>query len=151
CVAMEFLADTTEQIFVRPISSVEPGTLKAVDLPTVFIPPMTGLGTDEPVYQRPKVDQLLGQGKPGDVIRNLLVEAHNDQSAWAKLKESMMRLFGTELLEPDSGGADILAEYRTGGDGPRLDVASAGSGFQQVLMLLTFLHTRTGSVLLLDE
>ena len=35
--------------------------------------------------------------------------------------------------------------------GPRLDVASAGSGFQQVLMLLTFLHTRQGAVLLLDE
>ena len=35
--------------------------------------------------------------------------------------------------------------------GPRLDIASAGSGFQQVLMLLAFLNTRAGSVLLLDE
>lgn len=150
-VAMEFLPDTTEQVYVRPVESVEPAILKQVDLPTVFIPPMTGLGTEEPVYQRPKVDQLLGQGKPGDIIRNLLVEAHHNQDAWQKLKESMSRLFGYELLEPDSSGADILAEYRPSADGPRLDVASAGSGFQQVLMLLTFLHTRTGSVLLLDE
>jgi hypothetical protein len=32
-----------------------------------------------------------------------------------------------------------------------LDIASAGSGFQQVLMLLAFLLTRPGAVLLLDE
>ena len=37
------------------------------------------------------------------------------------------------------------------GDGPPLDIASAGSGFQQVLMLLTFLNTREGAVLLLDK
>ena len=35
---------------------------------------------------------------------------------------------------------------------PVLDIASAGSGFQQVLMLLAFLNTRTGSpCCLLDE
>ena len=38
----------------------------------------------------------------------------------------------------------------TEGD-PALDIASAGSGFQQVLMLLAFLNTRRGAVLLLDE
>jgi hypothetical protein len=54
-------------------------------------------------------------------------------------------------VPPDATGAHILAEYRERLDGPRLDVASAGSGFQQVLMLLTFLQTRPGSVLLLDE
>ena len=36
-------------------------------------------------------------------------------------------------------------------DGPALDIASAGSGFQQVLMLLTFLYARPASVLLIDE
>lgn len=150
-VTMEFIANTTEQIFVRPHLSVEPATLKRAELLTVFVPPMTGLSTDEPVYQRPKVDQLLGQAKPGEIIRNLLVEAHQSEEAWPALRESMQRLFGCEILPPDATGADIIAEYRQGDSGPRLDVASAGSGFQQVLMLLTFLHTRPASVLLLDE
>src|SRR5204862_6070707 len=70
---------------------------------------------------------------------------------WASLQDSIRRLFGFELDPPDATGANILAEYRERADGPRLDVASAGSGFQQVLMLLTFLHTRPGAVLLLDE
>ncbi|HEY6330600.1 MAG TPA: AAA family ATPase [Blastocatellia bacterium] len=147
---MEFIADTSEQIFVRPTKATEPGVIKTIDLPTVFIPPMTGLSTDEPVYQRPKVDQLLGQGRPGEIIRNLLVEAHQSETAWRALTASVKRLFGVEIMPPDATGADIIAEY-TRDNGPRLDVASAGSGFQQVLMLLTFLYARPASVLLIDE
>lgn len=150
-VAIEFLTNSTEQIYVRPKSSVEPATVRQAELLTVYVPPMTGLSTDEPVYQRPKLDQLLGQGKPGDIIRNLLVEAHQSEEAWRALTASMHRLFGFEILPPDAGGADILAEYRPRPGGASLDVASAGSGFQQVLMLLTFLYTRPASVLLLDE
>ena len=96
------------------------------------------------------MNSSLGQGKPGDVIRNLLVEAHQSD-AWPILQDRIARLFGYEILPPDSSGADIIAEYRTADGGPRLDIAGAGSGFQQVLMLLTFLHTRPASVLLLDE
>jgi AAA domain, putative AbiEii toxin, Type IV TA system len=150
-VTMEFIPDSTEQIYVRPKADVPAAVLRGFKLPTVFIPPMTGLGVNEPVYQRPKVDQLLGLGKPGDVIRNLLDEAHNDQDAWNALTDCIHRLFGYEMLPPNPDGPDIIAEYKSGGDGPRLDIASAGSGFQQVLMLLAFLHARPASVLLLDE
>jgi hypothetical protein len=62
----------------------------------------------------------------------------------------MRRLFGVDLWPPDPTGAHIVAEYSPPG-GARYDIASAGSGFQQVLMLLAFLHARPGSVLLLDE
>ena len=149
-VAMELISDSTEQVYVRPMLQAEPYTVRKAQLSTVFVPPMTGLSTAEPVYQRPKVDQLLGQGKPGDIIRNLLVEAHQT-AAWNVLKDSIQRLFHYEILPPDATGSDIIAEYKAHPTGPRLDIASAGSGFQQVLMLLTFLHTRPGSILLLDE
>jgi predicted ATPase len=150
-VTMEFIADSTEQIYVRPKPDVHPSTVKNAEINAAFVPPMTGLSTDEPVYQRPKVDQLLGQSKPGDVLRNLLVEAHQKTTAWDPLTASISRLFGYQILPPDSTGAHIVAEYRASSSGSRLDIASAGSGFQQVLMLLTFLHIRPGSVLLLDE
>ncbi len=150
-VTMELIADSTEQIYVRPKSDVPAAMLREADLRTAFVPPMTGLSTDEPVYQRPKLDQLLGQGRPGEIIRNLLVEAHQSETAWRDLTASMQRLFGCEVLPPDASGADIIAEYQMGGSETKLDIASAGSGFQQVLMLLTFLNTRPGAVLLLDE
>ena len=150
-VAMEFIADSTEQIHVRPTREAPSETLRTLDLNTVFVPPMTGLGIEEPLFQPPKIEQLLGLGRPGEVMRNLLVETNRDERAWGALKASISKLFGYELLPPDASGAHILAEYAMAEGGPRLDVASAGSGFQQVLMLLAFLNTRQGAVLLLDE
>ena len=152
-VTMEFIPDTSEQIYVRPKPDADPKmfAIGVVGISAVFVPPMTGLSTDEPVFQPPKIEQLLGLGKPGDVLRNLLVLAHQQEDAWRNLVESIKRLFGYELMPPDASGADILAEYRASQQAKRLDIASAGSGFQQVLMLLTFLNTRAGSVLLLDE
>lgn len=148
-VPMRFEADSTEQIYVRP-AAVEPHRVRAASLTTALVPSMTGLGIEEPVYTRPKLDQLLGQGRPGEMLRNLLVEAHRS-GAWDRLQESIHRLFAYRLEPPDSTGAHILAEYRPADNGPRLDIASAGSGFQQVLMLLAMLNTRPGAVLLLDE
>ncbi|MBI3795528.1 MAG: AAA family ATPase [Deltaproteobacteria bacterium] len=149
-ITIEFIADSTEQIYVRPKPNADPTTVRNAILRPVFVPPMTGLSTDEPVHQLPKIDQLLGQAKPGEVIRNLLLQAHSD-IAWEALQASIKRLFGYELLPPNTDGPDILAEYTTQPGGIRLDIASAGSGFQQVLMLLTFLNTHPASVLLLDE
>lgn len=150
-IPMELISDSSEQIYVHPKSDADPAALKRAKIGSVFVPPMTGLSTEEPVYQRPKLDQLLGQAKPGEMLRNLLVEASNNENAWPVLKSSIQSLFGIELLPPDATGANILAEYRVRSAGPKFDIASGGSGFQQVLMLLTLLNTRPGSVLLIDE
>lgn len=148
-VPMLLEADSTEQIYVRP-TPVDPQVVRDATFPTVLVPPMTGVGIDDPVYQRPKLDQLLGLGRPGEMLRNLLVEAHQTV-AWDALQASIHRLFGYRLIPPNATGAHIVAEYEMSNSGPRLDIASAGSGFQQVLMLLTMLNTRPGAALLLDE
>lgn len=150
-ITMELVANSTEQIYARPKPDATPDTLRAANLKTVFVPAMSGLSTEEPVYQKPKLDLLLGQARPGEVLRNLLVEANESEGAWNRLTQSIRNLFGYELLPPDATGPHIVSAYQSRGGGPRLDIASAGSGFQQVLMLLTFLHTRPGAVLLLDE
>jgi hypothetical protein len=147
---IEISPDTTEQAMVRP-----KWVPKRQHLPTVpdvvYVPPMTGLSVEEPVFQAPKIAQLLAQGRPGEVIRNLLLAASRDELTWRPLTDAMHRMFGYELVPPDATGPDIVADYKRSADGPRFDIASAGSGFQQVLMLMTFLTTRPGSVLLVDE
>ena len=153
-VTMDFRADSTEQIYVRPKADTPSELLRELDLGVVFIPPMTGIGIEEPVFQPPKIEQLLGLGRPGEVLRNLLVEANRDDACWSALQASIEKLFGYRLRPPDTSGAHIVADYTmadlsTGR--PILDIASAGSGFQQVLMLLAFLNTRPSAVLLLDE
>ncbi len=151
-ITMEFIADSTEQIFVRPSRSVDSGILRSADIRSVFVPAMTGLSKEEPLYANPEtVADLLGQAKPGDVLRNLLHQANQSETAWAELCHSIQNLFGYQLLPPDAAGAYIVAEYQAGKDGPEFDISSGGSGFQQVLMLLTFLNIRPATVLLLDE
>ena len=150
-IPMELEADSTEQIYVRPKRTVLGPTAREAELRTVYVPPMSGLSIEEPVYQGAKIDQLLGQSRPGEVLRNLLVEAARSESAWPILQNTIRRLFGYELHPPNAEGPDIVAEYSHARDGARFDIASGGSGFQQVLMLVTFLLTRPASVLLVDE
>ena len=150
-ITMEFRADTTEQLYVRPKETQQADVLRTLDIDAVYIPPMTGLGIDEPVFMPAKVGQLLGLGRPGEVLRNLLVDGHADHAAWGALRTSIEKLFGCELLPPDATGAHIVCEYKAEAGGDRFDVASGGSGFQQVLMLLALLHGRPGTLLLLDE
>ena len=152
-VPVEIISNSTEQVYVRPAKGADRDWLKNPDnIPKpVFISAISGLSTEEPVYKQPKIDQLLGQGKAGDVLRNLLVQANQDQDAWERLYETVKRVFNYELIPPNTAGANIIAEYQPVGAKERYDIASAGSGFRQVLMLLTFLSTRQGSVFLLDE
>ena len=78
---MEFIADSTEQIYVRPANDVPLDILRELALPVVYVPPMTGLEIDERLLQPVAIEQLLGLGRPGEVLRNLLVSAHHDESA----------------------------------------------------------------------
>jgi predicted ATPase len=150
-ITMELIPDTTEQIYVRPKADADPKKLRAAKLQTVYVPAMTGLAIGEPIYQPAFHRLILGQGKPGDIIRNLLLEAHLVSGKWNELESAIKRFFGIEILPPNAKSAYILAQYRSHPQSAKLDITNAGSGFMQVLMLLTFLHTRPASVLLLDE
>ena len=149
-VTMELIPDSSEQIYVRPANSSS-ADLRWIDPQVVFVPPMTGLGTEEPVLQPPKIEQLLGLGRPGEVLRNLLAEASRDEAAWDVLQTTIGKLFGYRLLPPDTSGPHIRADYAMAAHGAAFDLASAGSGFQQVLLLLAFLAARRRTVMLLDE
>ena len=148
---MEFQSDSAEEIYLRPGADAEPEVLEGMDFPVVFAPPMDGVNIEEPLYHWPKVEQLLYIGRPGETLRNMLVEAHESPPAWKALVESVERLFGYRLVEPYAGGAHVVAEYRESETAQPLDIASAGSGFHQVLLLLALLQVRPGAVLLLDE
>ena len=150
-VTMEIVADSTEQVYVRPVADAPVELLRDIDPRVMFVPPMSGVGIDEPIYQTSKIEQLLYLGRAGHVLRNLVAEAHNDDADWSALRTSIDKLFGYELLPPDVSGPHIRAEYKEHGSARSLDVASAGSGFQQVLMLLALLNSCPRSVLLLDE
>ncbi len=141
----------------NPIDEIPPA---AKELKIVHVPPFSGIGAEETGLQLGYQNRLIGQGKPGDILRNLLLEVFKKKSPtttdWNSLTTDIKELFGYELLEPiysEETDPFIRIEYRevSGNFRKPFDIASAGSGFHQVLTLFGFLYAREASVLLLDE
>lgn len=153
---MEFRYANSELIYARP---TDPNTAPGEDINVVYVPPFSGIETDEKVHTPEYQEWLIGQGKPGDIIRNLLAETFSREEAWPSLLRDVEKMFGCRLLEPQHKGRPfILCEYLPGippargyGGLPKLEIASAGSGFLQALLLLSFFYARPSTVLLIDE
>ncbi len=149
-VAMEFVWDTPEQMYVRPSATTDETHVEQAALSPIFIPATSGIQRDEPQHYPAYLELQIGQARPGDVLRNMLVHAQGIGNVWEKLCAVVQELFGYELQVPRIG-AHLTVEYRPYRDGPLFEIASAGSGFQQVLTLFAFLFGRPGNVFLIDE
>jgi len=150
-IAAEFKADSSEQIYVRPRK--DPGIadpLLKLNLDVVYIATVGGLSTRELKLDPDAIETLLGEQKPGEVIRNLLLQA-SKAATWERIMGAVQRLFGVELLVPQSLGGQIVCEYRRAEGQPSFDLLNSGSGMQQVVMLLACLYWRKGAVVLVDE
>ncbi len=152
--SFEFRYGNSELIYVKPAKDtpIEAILDTVKNLQVVHVPPFSGIGAEETHYDRAYQDLLIGQGKPGDILRNLLLDVHNSTEKWQKLCTDIEEIFGYRILPPSYEGRPfIVCEYQQQTKSRRLDIASAGSGFLQVLMLLGFFYARPASILLLDE
>lgn len=153
---MEFLYANPEVIYVKEVFSGEIRPAEIDEMKVVYIPSFSGIGTEEAVQTEEYQQWLIGQGKPGDIIRNLLKKVSEDETAWEKICQDIKSIFRYELLKPVHAGQPfILCEYRpttlSGHRASKLDIASAGSGFLQTLLLLSFFYARESTILLIDE
>ena len=125
----------------------------AAEMKVELLYPMSGLETEEPVLQRGRIDVLLGQGQTAQVLRNLcLLVWQDNRQDWARIAEWMRRLFHIDLRDPfQTGRGSIDLHYRQDGVKEPLDIALAGRGLQQMLLILAYLYSHRGSVLLIDE
>jgi len=161
--AMELQYSRSDLVFCRPAEGEEIPP-EALPYSMIHVPPLAGLKTEEvrldPGYQ----NYVIGEGRPGEILRTLLweISEQGDQTPWQDLSRHIRSIFGYQLLKPQYLQAKdpfIIAEYLPGipqdprgkGGLPVLDISSGGSGFHQVLLLLAFFYARPGSVLLLDE
>jgi predicted ATPase len=158
--AFEFTYRYPDLIHVKPsnetpINSIPQEIIKKFQV--IHVPPFSGIGAEETRFDLAYQELLIGQGKPGDILRNLLLEVHRDKGAeWSELCRVIQEIFGYNLLPPEYNGRPfIVCEYQPlfsdKKPQPKLDISCAGSGFLQVLMLLGFFYARPASVLLLDE
>ena len=158
----EFRYSGPEQIHVKPVADdLKHLETARKEVSVIYVPPFSGIGVTETRYDRPYQDMLIGQGKGGDILRNLLLEVSEQAggSAWDELAKIIEDVFQYRLLRPAYGGSPyITCQYLKGvpkgkgnGGHPTLDVSTTGSGFHQVLLILAFLFARPSSLILLDE
>jgi hypothetical protein len=161
-VGFEYRYSGPEQIHVKPVAADIPHLERArKEVSVIYVPPFSGIGVNETRHDRPYQDMLIGQGKAGDILRNLLLEVSEAKGGqdWQRLEKIVADIFGYRLLRPQYAGAPyITCQYLKGlpeGNGygglPCLDVSTTGSGFHQVLLILAFLFARPSSLILLDE
>lgn len=159
---IEFDYANAESIYCRPLGwasgvggSGDPIGEPARAVRVAFLPPMSGLAANEVRLDPGAVQVRLGEGRTAEVLRNLcyaLAQGEQGERRWATLSDRMYGLFGVRLRHPEyiAERGELAMSY-TDPHNVTLDLAAAGRGLQQTLLLLAFLLGNPGSVLLLDE
>ncbi|MBF2760686.1 MAG: AAA family ATPase [Ectothiorhodospiraceae bacterium AqS1] len=155
-VEMRFTYRGGDQLYCSPTKDAldNPGLIKAaakIDVRLLY--PMSGLETEEPLIQRGRVNVLLGQGQTAQVLRNLCFSVlEREPDDWQKITDRMERLFRITLEEPRVNSRGSIDLFYTQQDIKYpLDIALAGRGLQQMLLILAHIHCHPKSVLLIDE
>lgn len=113
----EFTYQSSEQVYARPTAQhIEQLPKAAQDFQVVHVPPFSGIGAEETRYDRPYQDLLIGQGKAGDIVRNLLLEVYekhrkDGDDGWLHLCSEVESIFEYRLLSrPNTrGGLSFFA------------------------------------------
>jgi hypothetical protein len=159
---IEFDFSNDESFFCRPLrleDKKDPSRMPvpdaAYEVQVAFLPPMSGLASNETRLDSGAINVRLGEGRTAEVLRNLCYQLLTDETApkkWPHLVAQIRDLFQVELDEPVyvAERGEIQMTYRDAA-GIRLDLSSSGRGLQQTLLLLAHLALHPGSVLLLDE
>jgi ABC-type taurine transport system ATPase subunit len=159
---LEFDFSNDESFFCRPLrlgDKKDPSRMPvpdaAYEVQVAFLPPMSGLSSNETRLDTGAINVRLGEGRTAEVLRNLcyqLLTDAADPQRWKLVVEQIRELFQVELDEPVyvAERGEIQMTYRDE-TGTRLDLSSSGRGLQQTLLLFAYLALHPGSALLLDE
>jgi hypothetical protein len=118
-----------------------------------YLPPMSGLASNETRLDEGAIDVRIGEGRTAEVLRNLCWQVlQKEKSVWNGIVDRMKALFGVILDDPCyiKERGEIVMTFATAG-GVKLDLSASGRGQQQTLLLLAHMWANRGAVLLLDE
>ncbi|MYA57361.1 AAA family ATPase [Candidatus Poribacteria bacterium] len=157
----EFDYANQESFYCRPLRVPEtdekdtermPVPDQAEEIAVAFLPPMSGLASNETRLDEGAINVRIGEGRTAEVLRNLCYQVSEDAQKWEKLCVQIHSLFGVHLDEPNyiQERGEIAMNYQDE-SGISLDLSSSGQGLQQTLLLLAYIAAHPGSVLLLDE
>ena len=162
--AMSFYNDGDDLVYCKVEEESSFGTITedqkkefmkyVADIKVELLYPMSGLSTEEPIYQNRFIGTLMGQGRTAEVLRNLCFKCFQENEGnWRKIQDLMDRLFQVKLNIPtENAQGHIDLDYsHSGRQRETLELAASGRGFQQMLLMFSYLYSHTKSVLLIDE
>jgi len=155
-VGIEYYYANPQSIYARPKRGLDNPEDIACALKErfAFLPPMSGLAAFEERLEEGSIKRRIGEGRTAEVLRNLIwkIFAMDDKGPWKSLKKTLREHFLVELSDPKYNPAtSIITCAVKENDGPEMDITATGRGFQQMLLLFSFLHAQPYTVLLLDE
>ena len=147
-----------EAFYCRPLLNETTGNqhvevpTSALDLWFGYLPPMSGLASNEVRLEQGAIDVRIGEGRTAEVLRNLCYQVYTEHpTSWRSVLDRIKDSFGVTLLDPEyiAERGEITMSYRD--NGLELDLSASGRGLQQTLLLLVFMYAKSESVVLLDE
>ncbi len=155
----EFDYANEESFHCRPLRQDDgewmPVPPEARDVQIAYLPPMSGLASNETRLDPGAINVRLGEGRTAEVLRNLCHQIYLSESQderWSLLVKRLTGLFGARLDPPKyiPERGEVSMSYTDPG-GTALDLSCSGRGMQQTLLVLCHLLANPQSVLLLDE
>jgi hypothetical protein len=156
---LEFDYANEESFYCRPLRLSEEDPRARMQVPdeaglarVAFLPPMSGLASNEARLDQGAINVRVGEGKTAEVLRNLCYGIHSQgDPLWTDLISHIKSLFGANLDPPlyIAERGELQMTYRE--MGVRLDLSCSGRGLQQTLLLLAYMFANQNAVLLLDE
>jgi AAA15 family ATPase/GTPase len=161
---LEFDYTNSETIYCRPLRKDDDNNFftideKAFETNISFLQPMSGISTIEDKLSLGSINSRIGEGKTADVLRNICYQLLNPETPietnsnknWEYLNSSLQNKFGVTVNKPIFNPTSGKIEMTYSENGNVLDIASSGRGFQQILLLLSFVLSYKNNILLLDE
>ncbi|MCG8479430.1 MAG: ATP-binding protein [Spirochaetales bacterium] len=158
---LHFTRRNADTIYCRPAPDIlnEDELLRfLVSINFNLLYPMSGIETEETLLPEGRINVLMGQGQTAQVLRNLCYkiweqDQHNDTTDWHEIVRLIRKLFLVDLKDPtfNETRGNIALVYRQDDVDNDLDIALAGRGLQQFLLILSYLFSHKRSVLLIDE
>lgn len=118
-----------------------------------YLPPMSGLAAEEDKLELGSIQVRIGEGRTAEVLRNLCLNIYKEKpEKWEGIVLTMKKLFGVELLSPnyDSATGRISMSYKEQ-TRKEMDLTNIGRGFQQILLIFSYIYAGENTILLLDE
>ncbi len=135
-------------------SNLDDDEFNLIAQPALYVPGFFGVVTEELLATNSRIEQLLISGHHNEVLRNLLLRLGLDENEFSTLVNLIASEFEARLnkvkADPEKT-VYLRGDYIEKRNRASLDVVSAGSGFLQVLQILTHALQTPSPIILLDE